>query len=872
MLKKILLTICCCVLWCCTSVQAAFPPACYPAKDHPRLWLTAERLAVFQQARQQNTERWQDFKNLCDSLIDSDPSNNPWNLDHAPQHYTAPLALMYRLSKNAHYAVRAMELMDLTLVDFSSYGNPDHENFYFLGLAYDWLYDYSGMTETKKSAYRDKMVAISTKFWNEMNLSASGTDSDQNLLTGMMHLTMGAAMYGETADAVTLLDRGWKGWEEGYFFSSGISNRDLIKSALGGVYFTGMAYFPSTDVTGISGYWLTLKTACNYDINVMEPELKPFWIHILRSLIQLTEPAREHIYPYGAWQDSNSLADQPWLRRAVAIATYFADQAGYSQDAALGRGYAAEVDIGYHNGPLLEFFFSNPAGAAISPYNANLPLVHFADEPDFLLFRDNWSKSANWGLFIGDGSIPFDHQSPDHGNFALWRGNDYLTRGARTYDAMSHEDFFNTLSIENNCTVNGEPCTGTALFNSEKRASLSRHREHDAAPLFAYSMLEADGQWNDNPLEYQPKANVITYRRHFFWAGEYVVIFDRLRTKEPGWSTYRLRSLTEPTINGTTVSQLSSNGQHKLLQCTLEPAGVTINKINETTAWSDVDDWIINSSERKWQSVINLPSATRVNILNVIQTGPASMTSFDTLEHLSSADNCGTRIANRVICFSPEENLRTEVNYAVQNSIAGMWHLVADLQAGQYDVMVDGEKITRVTVKDGDNTALFQTAGTHSSLSIHMQPYQSGNDIPPLVDIKINGSNREFHPEVNEAFVLTLSLDAADRTEPADWWLIHVTPQGAIESLDLNTMTFLPGATPIYQGQLVSFQSIQLPAFSYADTGIHWFYFAVDLEKNGTIDVESLVYSNIKVNIDTGEVDTCPSGSDKSIPIYNQAY
>ena len=710
------------------SAQAAFPPEYYPSGQHPRLWLTAERLAALQSSQQQNSAEWQEFKNLCNSLIDTDPSNDPWNLAHAPQHYTAPLALMYRLTGDRRYADRAMELMDQTSIDFSAYGDPDHENYYFLGLAYDWLWDYSGMTPVKKEAYRSKMVTISTKFWQEYNLTASGTDSDQNLLTGLLHLVMGSAMYGDSADAVTLLDRAWKGWEEGYFLTAGTSNRDIIKSALGGVYFTGMEYFPSTDILGIAGYWLTLKTACNYDISVREPELKPFWSNIIRSFIHLTEPDRSRIYPYGSWQDPNTLPDQPWLRRAMIIASYFADLTGFHQEAALGRGYSDNVDIGYYNDAMLELLFTTPGAAVTSPYDAGstLPLIRFAGKPDFLIFRDNWSKTAQWGLFIGDGSIPFDHQAPDHGHFALWRGSSYLTRGARTYDALGHGDFFNTLSIENNCSVNGISCSGTALFASEKKASLSRHRIQTTAPLFAYAMLEADGQWNDPPSAYLPQTNIITYRRHFFRAGDYAVVFDRLRTKVPGWSKYRLRALTEPVINGNTVSQLSADGQNKLLQRTLEPTGISISKVNETTQWNGLDDWIVNASERKWQSVIELPAATRVNILNVIQTGPASMTDFDRLEHLDGSGNSGVRIGDWVICFSPEETLRTAVDYSVSNSSAGMWHLVTDLLPGDYDIMQGAWKITSVQVKEGDNTALFQTSTALPVLNIHLVRHASG--------------------------------------------------------------------------------------------------------------------------------------------------
>ncbi len=704
-----------------TLLYAEFPSAYYPTEPHPRLWLTTERLTAIEKAKTLNNERWVYFKEMCDSIIDTDITNDPYGLDTSPQNFTAPLALMYRLSGNTTYADKAMDLMDKTSLDLSQYGDADHESFYFLALTYDWLYDYSKMSDKKKSEYHDKMVQLSDKFWPDYNLNASGTDSDSNLLTGNMHLTFGAALYGDFEDAVTLLDRGWMGWDVGYFTNTGTSNRDMIKEALGGVYFTGMAYFPSTDIVGITGYEMTLSTACGYDINVKEPELKPFWSNTIRAIISLTEPTRERICDYGSWQDPNILEYQPWLRRTMILLSYFAKKSGDSTTAALADGYSAAVNIGDYNDYFLELFFSQPESVPVSPYTAGLPLVHFAKSPDFLLFRDRWGVDANWGIFRGNGSVPLDQQAMDQGHFSLWRGDGYLTKGARNYEALSHGDFFNTLSIENACTLNGEPCSGTAIFNSEKPAAITRNREQDSAPLFAYAMLNADGQWNDNPSEYEAKRDVKTYRRHFFWTDDYVVIFDRLRNKIPLWSKYRLRALTEPLISGDTVTQLSTNGKYKLLQRTLEPSDVTINKINEADEWNTIEDWVVNLSERKWQSVIDLPASRNTNILNVIQTGSSSMTHFDTLEHLSSTENSGVRIGNWVVSFSVEENLRTAVHYTIKDSTSGMWHLITDLQAGSYKILENGKQIKMLTVKEGDNTALFQTQSASSSLTVQLE-------------------------------------------------------------------------------------------------------------------------------------------------------
>ncbi len=718
------------------AISPVFPPAYYPTKAHPRLWLTDERLAAIEQSRVANNERWINFKTMCDAIVDSDPNNDPWGLDTSPQNFTAPMALMYRLTHNSMYADKAMELIDKTSTDLTQYGDADHESFYYLGLSYDWLYDYEKMTDTKKNEYHTKMAELSQKFWDGYNINASGTDSDTDLLTGNLHLTFGTAMYGEFNDAVTMLDRAWYGWERGYYATSGISNRDIIKAALGGVYFTGMAYFPSTDIIGISGYFTTLKTACDYDLNSKEPDLKHFWSNTILSMISLTEPDRKKIADYGSWQDPNMLQDQPWLRRALTLLGYYAEKAGDNRSAALANGYAGQVDIGYYNDYFLELFFSREGSPSLSPYTADLPLVRFAKSPDFLLFRDQWDRKANWGIFRGDGSVPLDQQAMDQGHFSLWKGDGYLTKGARNYEALSHGDFFNTLSIENGCTLNGVPCSGTAIFNSEKAAEITRHRESDISPLFTYAMLNADGQWNDNPSEYNAKMDIKTYRRHFFWAKDYVIVFDRLRNKVPLWSKYRLRSLTEPLINGDTVSQLSENAQYKLLQRTLEPENIQINVINEKEAWQGVEDWIVNDTERRWQSVIDLPSSTRTNIFNVIQTGSASMSNFDTLEHLKTTDNSGVRIGNWVVCFSPEENLRDKVSYAITDSSVDMWHLVADLKEGVYGIYENNKAVGTVHVQAQDNTALFRTQTISDSLSIKL--IKKVSNITPILIYLLN--------------------------------------------------------------------------------------------------------------------------------------
>lgn len=649
---------------------------------------------------------------MCDSIIDTDPSNDPYGLDISPQNFTAPLALMYRLTGNAAYADKALGLMELTDTNLSRYGDPDHQSFYFLGLAYDWLYDYAGMTEAKKKAARGKMRQLSDLFYNNYNLSASGTDSDQDLLTGNLHLTFGAALYGDDDGAVTMLDRAWLGWKEGYHLGErGVSNRGLVLGSLGGVYGTGMAYFPSTDVLGISGYRWTLKTACGYDLDEQEPELTPFWGNIVRSIIALTDPTRTFIEDYGAWQDPNGLSTQPWMRRTLTIAGYFAQESGDANASALAKGYNAAVDAGYYNDYFLELFYDLPQKQEHSPYDAayTLPPVHFAEHPDFLLYRDGWGTEAVWGVFRGDGSLPIDHQGPDHGSFSLWYKEGFLTKGARTYEALSHGDFFNTLSIENGCSTNGVSCSGTAIFDSAQPATIAWHREGNETLFFAYGMLDADGQWNDRDDVYEAVQNVKTYRRHFFWTPRYIVLFDRLRTHKPLAVRYRLRALSEPRISGDTVSQTTEIGNYRLLHKTLAPAGVTVRKADEKALWKGVEEWIIDTSERHWQSYIDFNDTQSLNLLNVMQAGESTMSAFDTLERIDDVNSSGARIGDWVVLFAAEETLRSRVSYTVQALSGPVRHLVCDLEPGTYSVTFNGAELGSFAVSESDHTLLFET-------------------------------------------------------------------------------------------------------------------------------------------------------------------
>ena len=352
---------------------------------------------------------------------------------------------------------------------------------------------------------------------------------------------------------------------------------------------------------------------------------------------------------------------------------------------------------------------------AHSPTELNLNPVRFCNGPDWMFFRSDWSTNATWGMFAGDGNWPVDHQSPDHGHFILWRQGEFLTKDARVYIGSPFRagEFFSNLSIQN-----ASP-NGTAAWGDRAApASIDRFLIGPPSAPFAYAMMQADEQWDQHPDVWEALNRVTTYRRHFLWAGDYVVAFDRLRTVDAGWSKYRLRTLTEPQINGMDFTAASPGGAQRLLHRTLEPAGATLSVLNETTAWNGVyEDWEVPLDERKWQVEIQPPDADSVNYLNIIQMGPSTMTDLDTTEHITGGGNSGARIGSWCAVFASEETTRTLATYTVTNPTESMDHLVGDMAPGSYNLKVDDQAAGQVTVTAAAEAAKFKTTAAPGAVS-----------------------------------------------------------------------------------------------------------------------------------------------------------
>lgn len=719
---KRVLVLCIALCLCPSAVPEPFPAEFLPDGPRPRLWLTPDRLEALGAGRTLESPEWLVFRDYVEQSM----TEIPWN---GAQRVMAAMALMHRLTGEQRYADRAMAVLDGIPDRPENENDAGHGNYGFMGLVFDWLYDNPAMTPERKGAYVDKMVRWSDFVWTDSSYNAEGVwassrDSDHVTMTGAAHLMLGCAVYGETDRARDLLDRGWWMWSRGAGLEVGDEGyeegnvaqpvRQWVRNALGGMYYTGWSYFWGTDSAGLTHYWITLKTACGYDVAKQEPGFETFWPNVIRTTLDLTDPPRRKIHHTGDWEDENWIEPQAWFYSLMARASYFAGDDGDPLWASYGRGYARQFES-QHDDEFVEFFFSDARAPETDPYEAGLPTVRFADGADWLFFRGGWGTTANWGMFSGQGAEPVDHQNSDTGHFVLWREDDFLTKGCRVYGSPDNGVLYNTLSIQN-----GLPNGSARMGGNDGKASIARHRISNGPEPFAYAMMDSGGQWNENRLLYNPVRRVLTYRRHFFWSGETAAVLDRLRTADAGWCVYRLRALTEPVAGGKVIRQISPNGRHALIHTTLAPENVEFEVLDETAAWEGVyPDWEVPLDERRWQTLIRPPESDRVNLLHAIQTGPAGLVESDA-KPIAGEGILGARTGGWALVFADGESLRSGYAYTLGTASGRVRHLAADLRPGTYQVSVNGERVTRPTVLENDNTAYFETPPSDGPLTVEI--------------------------------------------------------------------------------------------------------------------------------------------------------
>ncbi|MBI2877425.1 MAG: S8 family serine peptidase [Candidatus Tectomicrobia bacterium] len=122
----------------------------------------------------------------------------------------------------------------------------------------------------------------------------------------------------------------------------------------------------------------------------------------------------------------------------------------------------------------------------------------------------------------------------------------------------------------------------------------------------------------------------------------------------------------------------------------------------------------------------------------------------------------------------------------------------------------------------------------------------------PLPDVKANGADGPI--QVAQKDLLTVSLRLAPNLQngkSVDWWVVATTPLFPPNDLFFYHLTqgWIPGLSVTYQGPLFTLSPMEVLRMTGLPVGSYTFYFGVDTNPNGTLDMGAAFYDRVQVTV-----------------------
>jgi len=128
--------------------------------------------------------------------------------------------------------------------------------------------------------------------------------------------------------------------------------------------------------------------------------------------------------------------------------------------------------------------------------------------------------------------------------------------------------------------------------------------------------------------------------------------------------------------------------------------------------------------------------------------------------------------------------------------------------------------------------------------------YFTATTFVPDPEIKANGEDGPITVASGAQVAVTVSLNPGNHaSQNADWWVVELTPSSTYNHYDLSSGSMVQGISPTHQGPLFSLGATQLLNSSALTVGAHTFYFGVDLNMNGSLDMNSIYYDSVGVTV-----------------------
>lgn len=519
---------------------AALSPAWAAVREeHPRIWLTDERIAVLQDRMSRTTTNARRLQSWCDGHMD-DALSNYIDSRAIGMLKAINYALMYRLdpASNGRYAQRAVEIIEYAFDNpYSTYTLNSwlaFDNYYLsrylmssVAITMDWTWDWLEVNRPDALA----RFAGQLNTWATTIMTGAGfawNDPSNNFYYGHMWalLTTGYALHGYDDDAGLWITRAkdvmlpeaikytrgelvaWETW----------GNR--VGRAKGGMWNEGTAY-GSVDNALICSTVLAVQSAEGIAGNEYENFLWPD--EAIRFFIHATYPTGDHLIAEG--DDTGRVPLNPKVRVPVLMMVHLSD----SEWKNYGQYWLNNnADQDYYDYKLYNEFIWYDEQLGQVDYRTALAdsNYYYLSGTQYLFYRSGWGTGDLWAAFRA-GVNNTDHGLNGFGNFILYKDG-YLA----TDKAPELDDRFLESDVHHNCLY-------IPLENDRKMfwgASTVKH--HKETGSYYYFAADLSGPYLAQP-DYRD--NVVEHKeREFFFLHdeEALVVMDRGRSTDEGRQKY----------------------------------------------------------------------------------------------------------------------------------------------------------------------------------------------------------------------------------------------------------------------------------------------------------------------------------------------
>lgn len=403
-----------------------------PSGPHPRLFLDAPTLSTLKTQASDPTKGAAMAVARCNSAA-SNPNGEEWGFGWA--YSAASCALAYQISGDAQYAQKGMIFVNALLDDFHKIGDGlggddvvTHDTGYFMrvyapysAIAYDWLHDAPGMTESLRAKMRGRFAKwiewYSTKGYLK-NMAGANYQAGYAFSAAMIAIAEG----GE-ADATG--DAHWSLVTDS-IFGTDIENGTKPGGALtSGDWAEGWQYGPLS----VLEYGLAAKALKQQGKSY--PGLDKYLSDLVPRYLHGATPATHALYLGGDTSHDWHYADPNGRILYAALAGTASEEAN-----ALARAELAARGIKDKESPVFQALAEANVGPS-TPMPADAPTSFVTDGTQTLYVRSNWTSDATWGVFTSSPRLVDDHQHADAGNWVFTRGADDLVVDPSPYSSLS---------------------------------------------------------------------------------------------------------------------------------------------------------------------------------------------------------------------------------------------------------------------------------------------------------------------------------------------------------------------------------------------------------------------------------------------------